>query len=227
LFLLFALLLPVVGAAMTSDEIESALDHWQPIMNEAAHRFAIPAPWIREVMRLESAGEALQDGQPITSPAGAMGLMQLMPATYAELRDRYGFGSDPYEPHDNIFAGAAYLRELYQRYGWPSLFVAYHAGPGRFEEYLSRGKALPTATRDYFRALLTGGPARNSSPRSTTQLAAIFVALSLANRDRDPMTSGTPDERLFVRLSTAGAAFSMRANGPGSGKTTASVERNP
>ena len=46
-----------------------------------------------------------------------MALMQVMPGTFAELTRRYGLGSDPYDPRANILAGAAYLREMYDRYG--------------------------------------------------------------------------------------------------------------
>ena len=59
--------------------------------------------------------------------------MQIMPQTWAELRARYGLGTDPYDPHDNILAGAAYIRELHDRYGAPGFLAAYNAGPGRYE----------------------------------------------------------------------------------------------
>jgi soluble lytic murein transglycosylase-like protein len=44
------------------------------------------------------------------SERGAMGLMQIMPKTWTELRARHGLGADPYDPHDNILAGTAYIR---------------------------------------------------------------------------------------------------------------------
>ena len=61
-------------------------------------------------MRAESGGMTMRGGHPITSRAGALGLMQLMPGTWADMRGRLGLGSDPHDPHDNIIAGAAYLR---------------------------------------------------------------------------------------------------------------------
>ena len=64
------------------------------------------------------------------SPKGAMGLMQLMPETWAALRARYGLGRDAFDPHDNILAGAAFLREMHDRYGSPGFLAAYNAGPG-------------------------------------------------------------------------------------------------
>lgn len=114
---------------------------------EAAQRFDIPEAWIRAVMGVESAGDTTA-----TSIKGAMGLMQIMPATYADLRSRYGLGPNAYDPRDNIMAGAAYLREMYDRYGAPGFLAAYNAGPGRYEDYLA-GRTLPAETRGYLARL--------------------------------------------------------------------------
>ena len=116
---------------------------------EASQRFRIPAAWIRAVMRVESAGV-----QRAVSPKGAMGLMQIMPDTWDELRVRYRLGKDPYHPRDNILAGTAYLRELHDRYGSPGFLAAYNAGPKRYEDYLSGKRSLPPETRAYVAALL-------------------------------------------------------------------------
>ena len=116
-------------------------------VTEAALRFGIPEAWIYAVMRVESAGDTSA-----TSPKGAMGLMQVMPATYSALRSRYGFGPDAYNPRDNILAGAAYLREIYDRYGSPGFLAAYNAGPGRYEDSLT-GRRLPVETRAYLARL--------------------------------------------------------------------------
>lgn len=121
----------------------SPSDRYADFIAEAAERFDVPAAWIRSVMRAES------DGDPhATSPKGAMGLMQIMPQTWAELRVHYGLGEDPYDPHDNIMAGAAYLRELFDRYGNPGFLAAYNAGPGRYEAS-RKGRPLPPETRAY------------------------------------------------------------------------------
>ncbi len=122
---------------------------WKPFIAEASQRFAIPEQWIEAVMRVESGGRTMLAGQPITSSAGAAGLMQLMRDTYGEMRDRYQLGSDIYNPRDNIMAGAAYLQQLRNRYGYPYMFAAYNAGPGRVDEHLQRGKSLPRETRNY------------------------------------------------------------------------------
>src|SRR6516164_4455943 len=121
---------------------------------EASRRFGIPARWIRTVMRVESGGRVRA-----VSRKGAIGLMQIMPDTWAGLRQRYRLGRDPYDPHDNILAGAAYLREMHDRYGTAGFLAAYSAGPGRYAEYLATGRPLPAATLAYVAALapLVGG----------------------------------------------------------------------
>ncbi|MGV2164939.1 lytic transglycosylase domain-containing protein [Agrobacterium sp. 16-172Ci] len=123
-------------------------------VSEASQRFGIPVAWIRALMRVESANDSRA-----VSPKGAMGLMQLMPDTWAYLRARYRLGSDPFDPRENIIAGAAYMRELYDRYGAPGFLAAYNAGPGRYDEHLANGRPLPAETRAYVAQLapLVGG----------------------------------------------------------------------
>ncbi|MCH8684438.1 lytic transglycosylase domain-containing protein [Pedomonas mirosovicensis] len=126
------------------------------LVAEASQRFGIPVAWIRALMRIESANDVRA-----VSPKGAMGLMQLMPDTWAYLRARHRLGSDPFDPRDNIIAGTAYMRELYDRYGAPGFLAAYNAGPGRYDEYLAKGRPLPAETRAYVAQLapLVGGEA--------------------------------------------------------------------
>ncbi|XKH39172.1 lytic transglycosylase domain-containing protein [Azospirillum doebereinerae] len=104
---------------------------------EASKRFDMPELWIREVIRQESGGRTTMNGRPIVSKAGAMGLMQVMPATYDEMRRKHDLGSDPYDPHDNIVAGTAYLREMYNLFGAPGFLGAYNCGPGCYGDYLA------------------------------------------------------------------------------------------
>lgn len=128
---------------------------WRVHVNEAAARFGLPEDWVLRVIAAESGGRTHLGGRPITSRAGAMGLMQVMPATWASLRVQYGLGPDPHDPRDNIVAGTAYLRAMYDRFGHPGLFAAYNAGPRRYGDYLARGRPLPRETRDYV-AKITG-----------------------------------------------------------------------
>ena len=150
---------------------------WQSFIDEAASRFSVPASWIRAIIRVES------NGNPnALSPKGAVGLMQLMPNTYAELRIRYGLGADPTDPHDNIVAGTAYLRDMRERFGTEGFVAAYNAGPQRYEDHLATGRPLPNETLTYVAKLvplLSGGPVADD--RSLTidhvswQQAPLFV----------------------------------------------------
>jgi soluble lytic murein transglycosylase-like protein len=140
-----ALLLAAASAA--------PIAQWDRYIAEASVRFGVPQDWIRRVVIVESGGRSRLNGNPITSPAGAMGLMQLMPATWDEMRYRYGLGPDPFNPRDNVLAGAAYLRAMYNRFGYPGLFSAYDAGPGRYAEHLAFGSPLPPETRAYLAKL--------------------------------------------------------------------------
>lgn len=143
--------LPLAVPAVAQDasvERASPSDPYAGHIADAARRFGIPEAWIRAVMRVESRGDVRA-----ISPKGAMGLMQIMPATWADLRARHGLGNDPYAPRDNIMAGAAYLREMHDRYGSPGFLAAYNAGPARFEEYRVAGRPLPAETRAYVAAL--------------------------------------------------------------------------
>lgn len=124
-------------------------DPWGPYIQEASSRFDVPQAWIRQVMRIESGGQEYIDGQLTVSAAGAMGLMQLEPATYQDMASQYNLGTDPFNPHDNIMAGTAYIHVMYQVYGSPGFLAAYNAGPGRLNSYMNYHTPLPDETVNY------------------------------------------------------------------------------
>jgi D-alanyl-D-alanine carboxypeptidase len=159
-------------------------DPWGPYIREAAGRYGVPERWVRAVMQQESGGE-----EQATSPVGAMGLMQVMPTTYDDLRVRHRLGDDPYEPRNNIMAGTAYIREMYDRYGAPGFLAAYNAGPDRVDSYLAGRAALPDETVNYVAAItpnlgrevaFSGAFARYASARSgrATRYAPTIASLA-------------------------------------------------
>ncbi|OKO92444.1 murein transglycosylase [Bradyrhizobium sp. NAS80.1] len=171
-------------------------------VDEASKRFAVPGNWIGSVISIESAGDVRA-----RSPKGALGLMQIMPATWTELRQRYDLGNDPYDPRDNILAGTAYLRELLDRYGSPGVFAAYNAGPSRYEEHLAGGP-LPDETRAYVTRLanLLGielPAAWAVSQRSSAAAAMLFV-------ERADLINAGDRKATFVSSSGATTAISSR-----------------
>ena len=147
---------------------------WEPIVVEASHRFGIPMPWILRVIGAESAGRTTLAGVPIRSRVGAIGLMQLMPATWADMRRAYDLGTDPDDPHDNIIAGTAYLWLMYERFGYPGLFAAYNAGPTRYATAVETGRRLPDETLAYL-AAVTGQPKTVLAARKMAAMQGLFV----------------------------------------------------
>jgi Transglycosylase SLT domain len=139
----------LVGRAVHAEPVGTGgvhveTDSFAATVTEDARRSGLPVSWIQAVMQAEGAGDARA-----VSPKGAMGLMKIMPETWASLRLCYGLGADPFDPHDNIVAGAAYLRELHDRYGSPDFLAAYNAGPARYEDHVATGRLLPAETRAY------------------------------------------------------------------------------
>jgi membrane-bound lytic murein transglycosylase B len=138
-------------AAMDSPAL---IARWDPLIKQASKRFNVPQEWIRAVMRQESGGRTMLDENTrMVSTAGAMGIMQVLPQTYADMRAQYGLGADPYDPHDNIFAGVAYLSWLHGKYGYPAMFAAYNDGPGDLEAFQQGLRALPDETRNYVQSI--------------------------------------------------------------------------
>ncbi|WCM26302.1 lytic transglycosylase domain-containing protein [Sphingomonas sp. QA11] len=169
---------------------------WAAEIEAAAIRCGVSGDWIARVMRAESGGRTILDGRPIRSPKGAIGLMQLMPATWAELRRDLGLGEDPDLPADNIVAGACYLRRMYDRFGYPGLFAAYNAGPARYADWLAGRAGLPAETAAYLRGL--GGSSVIETPAATPAPEPLFVVRRAS--PEGPAAAGSPHQStgLFV-----------------------------
>lgn len=211
------------GGAIAADRPPfCGIARWQPIVRDAANRFGLPATWLDAVILAESAGCEVMDGSPTTSSAGAMGLMQIMPETWATYRARLRLGDDPYGAHDNIMAGAAYLSELYSRFGYGGFLAAYQAGPKRYKEFLDDGRPLPRQTVDYiarvYRAIqrIDSRPAVPQSPDSPAA-SALFVALAAPQSTSNRSLVDRLDTRLFVQLSKARIATKLPPSRPSSG----------
>lgn len=178
-----ALSIVVAAAALLGQPGE--VDRWRPLVEAASARCGVPVGWIERVMHAESRGTTHMNGRPIRSVKGAIGLMQLMPGTWADMRRDLGLGDDPDAPGDNIVAGACYLRRMHDRFGYPGLFGAYNAGPARYARHLA-GRPLPAETTAYMR-IVAGTPDMpvTAAPRA---LPAIFVV-----RRDTPAASPVPD----------------------------------
>ena len=130
----------------------------------------------------------MRGGKPIRSVKGAIGLMQLMPPTWAMMRAVLTLGSDPDDPHDNIVAGACYLRRMYDRFGYPGLFGAYNAGPGIYAAWLAGRRSLPAETVTYLAVLHADAP----SPMPPSPSARTLFALRSDAPSPTPELSSPP-----------------------------------
>jgi hypothetical protein len=165
------------GACAQTVSPAAPADRFAEFITEASGRFAVSAHWIRAVMQVESGGD-----EHAISPRGATGLMQIMPGTWVELSIRYGLGLDPFDPRDNILAGTAYLKEMYDRFGSAGFLAAYNVGPLRYEQHLMTGRLLPAETLAYVAAvtsLLASEPIHGDTSRArgavARQQASLFV----------------------------------------------------
>lgn len=195
-------------------------------VTEAAARFGIPEAWIWAVMRVESNGDPAA-----VSRAGAMGLMQIMPGTWGQITARYGLGDNPWDARANIHAGAAYLREMVDRYrDLTTALAAYNAGPGRIDDWRRRGRPLPAETIAYVAKIapvlgtsgIASAAAEPAVPRASATLAwrdaALFVPRGEGMSDSsdtvaDPAPIARPDDMTAAR-SFPSSAPSSRSSSP-------------
>ena len=117
-------------------------EHVDAIITKAAAKHDVDPNLVRAVIKVESAYRPKA-----RSHKGAMGLMQLMPATARE----YGV-QNAYDPEENINAGVKHLRSLLDRFELRLAVAAYNAGAGAVQRY--SGIPPYRETRDYVRKVL-------------------------------------------------------------------------
>jgi len=179
----------------------SAVHPYAAHVGEAATRFGLPEALIWAVMRAESGGNPRA-----MSPAGAMGLMQIMPATWRELTARHGLGADPFEVRANILAGAAYLRAMFDRYGdLTSTLAAYNAGPRRVDDWRAGARSLPAETVAYVARIAPAmgasnvtSPARPAAVLPDWRSATLFTARGDGASERTAAAPDTPPTRVAM-----------------------------
>lgn len=182
------------ACAATAPATNNAAHPYAAPVAEAAQRFGIPELWIWRVMHAESRGN-----RGAVSHAGAIGLMQIMPATWTMLSARHRLGNDPFNVRANILAGAAYLRAMWDRYRDVRLMLAaYNAGPGRADAFAAGRRGLPAETIAYVRRI---APELGTSDPTSSVLApaptvsnwrdaSLFAARPLVN-DRGETRAGS------------------------------------
>ena len=163
------------------DESRSA--QYDDIIRDSARQHSVRTDLVRAVVQVESGYNPFA-----TSPKGALGLMQLMPATIQQ------FGvKNPFDPIENIRAGVAYLRRLLDKYMDNEVLAlaAYNAGPGAVDRH---GQAVPPyrETRDYVSKInkIAGDSSKRRAPASTIKRITEIVdgQETVRYSDRKPAT---------------------------------------
>jgi soluble lytic murein transglycosylase len=131
-------------ATRSSADYISPVGTYDDLIKNASRRYGVPPALVKAVIHAESAFDPRA-----VSPKGAMGLMQLMPAT-AQLMGV----AQPFHASQNVRGGTRYLRSLHDRYGsWTHTLAAYNAGPTAVDQY--RGVPPYAETRQYVKRVLS------------------------------------------------------------------------
>jgi hypothetical protein len=152
---------------------------------------------VRSMIRVESGGNPNA-----VSPAGAGGLMQLIPGTAA------GLGiTNPFDPTQNVLAGARYIQQLIQQFGSiESGLMAYNWGPGNYQKYLNGDKALPSSVRNYAQNVIAGAGSPASGDLRAPDADALGRATNEIRHQHDELTALTPEWQKFGSAQQAGVA---------------------
>jgi soluble lytic murein transglycosylase-like protein len=167
--------------AESTDGVAGDRDTFERLADLHARRQSLSPDLVRAVIQVESAWNPRA-----LSAKGAMGLMQLMPATAAA----YGV-DDPFDPAENVRAGVAYLRKLIDRFdGRTELaLAAYNAGPGAVERY---GREVPPyrETRNYVRRIVSVTEVRSGPHRRIYKIVELIDGREVPRySDRKPAGS--------------------------------------
>ena len=164
---------PIVAHRTSIPWLPPSVARHARLIDEASLRHGVDANLVAVVILVESGGDPAA-----RSPAGALGLMQLMPETAADIARKRGLPHHDegrlLDPAYNVDLGAFYLGEQVRRFwtGYAEATVeyaagAYNGGPGRMRRHLEEGQRLPAETRSYQRWV--GGMWRERfMPRSAT-----------------------------------------------------------
>jgi len=173
---------------------------------EAALRSRLSETVLLRVMHVESRGRAHA-----ISPKGAMGCMQIMPATWRYLTARHGLGTDPWNARFNMIGGALYLSELARQFGFPGAYAAYNAGPARYARHVRGAASLPAETVAYMASLSRSAPPwrpdaqRVAVPAPRWQDAQLFLRAESQRAMRDDALRTAPSDGAPTVSATATA----------------------
>lgn len=177
------------------------------LFQQAGQRFNVSPALLRAVSGAESGGNFdTQD-----SPAGAFGGMQIMPATYQAVAQRYGLSGDPRDPANNIAAGAAVLSENLDRYGnVPDALRAYNGGTDPSKWANPETAAYVGRVAKFYQpdAPASPDPTANSAPSNPPGSYQVASADTGTRSDAMPDPSAPPSPSGAASRAASPAAFS-------------------
>lgn len=143
---IIVILLLSAGIGFTADRLKAGYDRashplkYTEYVEKYADEYKVPRTVCYAVIKAESGFDSAA-----VSSAGAIGLMQITPQTFAYLCEKTGDDYESgmlYDPETNIRYGVFYLSMLYERFGvWETAFAAYNCGPTRVSEWIADGNA--------------------------------------------------------------------------------------
>ncbi len=151
-----------VAAAVSGWKSVRDAPRWVPAINVAENQVGIPSDLLARMAYQESHFRPeIIDGS-VVSPAGALGILQLMPQYFASVRVPRPFG--PQDTLAQITEAAGELARLYRHYrDWGLSLAAYNDGQGNVDGYLAGNRALPAETLAYVSDVLTDVPVSGAS----------------------------------------------------------------
>ncbi|WP_146207982.1 transglycosylase SLT domain-containing protein [Azospirillum sp. TSH64] len=185
---------PSSNGAVSSAGVSYRVRRWDPQVNALSAKYGIDPNFVRRIMQQESGGRQFgKDGLPLTSSAGAIGPMQVMPGTFADMARRYGIKGGITDPDANIEAGVAYLSEQLKRFGnETTAAAAYNAGPERVKDNIADGRPLPSETKKYIASIAAMERLQSQAPAGGEQKVNVTVTLGGNVPEGTAATAQTP-----------------------------------
>ena len=212
------LLLVAAGAGFLARPAEAAKRPFADIVDDAARQHGVDPDLVHAVIAVESGSRASAQ-----SPAGAQGLMQLMPGTQRHLGV-----ADAFDPHQNVDAGVAYLRRLTDEFGTVLAIAAYNAGPGAVRRY--NGIPPYEETHAYVRAVLDQAadkrvPSRRDRPHAVSAAGLAEPATSRQPSRDDRVVGPSRQSAGRARGSAAADERPLQVEGAGAAHAAADTAR--
>ena len=210
---------PAEGAATPKESAKGKHKYYDKIVSEA-EKLSLSPDFALRIAQKETGN--LANPESAVSPAGALGVMQLMPRTARGLGVK-----DPMNPDENIAGGVRYAKQMLDKYGDEKLAaMAYNWGPGNVDKWLKSGQgidALPRETQKYAAAFAEGGSVKHFQVGGLSAVDLMNLPLSDVKRMAQMSELGAADE-LLRRQKNMGVGPARMAGSPAFSTAAPAVE---